>query len=187
VRTKDGGKYEFVIDAAQPTYFAAYCSNGYQSSDEGTSNNNAPTGADVRPTPVRLWPNTPASRRMDETEGARRSILNVLDAATWTLRELQRTAPDYMNTAKTLAGTDLETVAALAARLPVPQPPNVRMPPGAARPVIGIVLDDATHHLLYFRKATPQGFPAARVKFSSEDQRTIVQLLERPRANVIAQ
>jgi hypothetical protein len=186
-RTKDGGKYEFFIDAAQSTYFAAYCSNGYQSSDEGTSNNNVPSGEDVRPRPVRLWPNTPVSRGgMSETDAAFVSIKGVLDAATWTFRDLQRTAPDVMNTAKMLSGADAETVVALTTRPPVPQPPNVRIPSGAARQVIATVLNDATHHLVYFRKATPEGFPAATAKFPGADQRTIARLTERPRANVAA-
>jgi hypothetical protein len=179
--TKDRGKYTFLIDAAQPVYYAAYCSNGFQSSAEDTANNNSPNGTDVHPTPVRLMPDKPPPGKSD-VDVAYASVVGVLDAATWTLQNGRTTTGAQFQTM--VQSLDADVVIVLLGRPSVSQPPGVKVPSGAPQQIVAIVLNDATQHLRYFQRVPTAGFQQAVTKFSDGEQRAIARLTARQMVGV---
>jgi hypothetical protein len=176
-KTEKGGAFELQVDANRPSYYAVYCSNGFQTSEVPTNDNTMMS--DVRPTPVRLFPNR--SPKLDEQSAAWESIVRVLDTATVALRGIQRSVGSAF--AQVIAvPADAEAVKVLAMRKESTPAFDLRLQPASPQRMIVIILNDATIHLTYFNRAAPEGYPGAVRKFSTDEQRAIERLRTRPLA-----
>jgi len=175
------GNFDFQIDTKYSSYFAVYCSNGFQVL-EISANSNRISGTPVSPNPIMLFPNGQRLQAsgVSQTTAARQAITRVLDIVADKLRRLASLdAAAFSSALGRLTTGDQQTVKELTPRTASVTPLQDTLP-AVTQDAPLRVLDDATIHLRYFARVAGDGFYAAIKLFSPTDQATVNRLQDRP-------
>ena len=177
------GNFTFLIPPDRSSYFAMYCSNGYQARPV-PANDNSRDGSRVFPDPVKLYPTQAklAASGIDPTTAAVVAIVRVLDEATDDLRYFRGADADgFSEAVKQLDPTSRDATTLLLERRGASSPRAGRTGlPQVAGQAVRLVLETATGNLTYFRTASRGGVESALPKLAELDRRTATLLMDRP-------